>query len=107
MPSQHQQLGSVPQPGPERQWGPYAAAITRWERLTRPAPAPTVEGRLRPEFVEWMQGLPAGWVTHTPGLGRPAALTLLGNGVVPQQAHEALRLLVPEFACAHGEHAVR
>ncbi|WP_234010505.1 hypothetical protein [Streptomyces sp. SPB074] len=104
---QHQHLGSVPPPGPERQWGPYAAAIARWEGLTRPAPAPTVEGRLRPEFVEWMQGLPAGWVTHTPGLGRPAALTLLGNGVVPQQAQEALRLLVPEFACPHGEHAVR
>ncbi|MFD6152953.1 DNA cytosine methyltransferase [Streptomyces sp. NPDC060243] len=29
LPSQHQQLGSVPQPGPERQWGPYDAAITR------------------------------------------------------------------------------
>ncbi|WP_199563617.1 MULTISPECIES: hypothetical protein [unclassified Streptomyces] len=84
--------------GPERRWGPYDAAITRWEMLTRPAPVPTdPAGRLRPEFVEWMQGLPAGWVTATPGLGRPAQLTALGNGVVPQQAREALRLLVPPF----------
>ncbi|MFE7576302.1 hypothetical protein ACFU5Z_16375 [Streptomyces sp. NPDC057521] len=47
--------------------------------------------------MEWMQGLPLGWVTATPGLGRPAQLTALGNGVVPQQAREALRLLAPPF----------
>ncbi|MFF4453801.1 DNA cytosine methyltransferase [Streptomyces goshikiensis] len=84
--------------GAGRRWGPYAAAITRWERLTRPAPAPTdAAGRLRPEFVEWMQGLDPGWVTATPGLGRPAQLTALGNGVVPQQASQALQLLAPPF----------
>ncbi|WP_329019443.1 DNA cytosine methyltransferase [Streptomyces sp. NBC_01601] len=93
--------------GEERRWGPYAAAITRWERLTRPAPAPTDEaGRLRADFVEWMQGLDAGWVTATPGLGRPAQLTALGNGVVPQQASRALQLLAPPFPrcsrCAGG-----
>lgn len=77
-------------------WGPYAAAIARWETLTRPAPRPTDDlGRLNPAFVEWMQGLPAGWVTATPGLGRPAQLTALGNGVVPQQATRALELLAP------------
>ncbi|MFC8010375.1 DNA cytosine methyltransferase [Streptomyces cinereoruber] len=79
-------------------WGPYAAAITRWETLTRPAPAPTdAAGRLRADFVEWMQGLDAGWVTATPGLGRPAQLTALGNGVVPQQAARALQLLASPF----------
>jgi DNA (cytosine-5)-methyltransferase 1 len=79
-------------------WGPYAAAITRWETLTRPAPAPTdPRGRLSAEFVEWMQGLPPGWVTATPGLSRPAQLTALGNGVVPQQAARALQLLAPPF----------
>ncbi|MBB4981502.1 hypothetical protein [Streptomyces nymphaeiformis] len=88
-------------------WGPYAAAITRWEKLTRPAPAPTdAAGRLRADFVEWMQGLDAGWVTATPGLGRPAQLTALGNGVVPQQAARALQLLAPPFRrcprCADG-----
>ncbi|MEU1776752.1 DNA cytosine methyltransferase [Streptomyces sp. NPDC019922] len=82
----------------DRRWGPYAAAITRWERLTRPAPEPTdAAGRLRADFVEWMQGLAPGWVTATPGLGRPAQLTALGNGVVPQQASRALQLLAPPF----------
>ncbi|MER7750901.1 hypothetical protein [Kitasatospora sp. NPDC097643] len=79
-------------------WGPYAAAVARWETLTRPAPAATdAGGKLRAEFVEWMQGLEAGWVTATPGLGRPAQLTALGNGVVPQQAKRALELLAPPF----------
>ncbi len=86
-----------------KRWGQYAAAVARWETLTRPAPAPTDEGgRLRPEFVEWMQGLDAGWVTATPGLGRPAQLTALGNGVVPQQAARALELLAPPLGrCPH------
>jgi DNA (cytosine-5)-methyltransferase 1 len=79
-------------------WGPYAAAITRWETLTRPAPTPTdARGRLSAEFVEWMQGLPPGWVTATPSLSRPAQLTALGNGVVPQQAARALQMLAPPF----------
>lgn len=37
-------------------------------------------------------GLPAGWVTDV-GLPRNAQLKALGNGVVPQQAALALRLL--------------
>jgi DNA (cytosine-5)-methyltransferase 1 len=41
-----------------------------------------------------MQGLPAGHVTAVPGLPRGAQLKALGNGVVPQQAEAALRLLV-------------
>jgi DNA (cytosine-5)-methyltransferase 1 len=44
-----------------------------------------------------MQGLPEGWVTATPGLGRPAELTALGNGVIPQQASRAVQLLAPPF----------
>ncbi|MFJ3939126.1 DNA cytosine methyltransferase [Streptomyces parvus] len=86
-----------------RAWGPYAAAIARWERATRPAPLPTDEaGRLSPLFVEWMQGLEPGWVTATPGLGRPAQLSALGNGVVPQQAARALEILAPPVAvCGH------
>ncbi|WP_281062636.1 DNA cytosine methyltransferase [Streptomyces iranensis] len=90
------------QEGP-REWGRYGDAIARWERLTRPAPAPTDDaGRLSPRFVEWMQGLDDGWVTATPGLGRPAQLTALGNGVVPHQAIQALRTLAPPTAtCRH------
>ena len=84
--------------GSDGRWGTYAAAITRWETLTRPAPPPTdTAGRLRADFVEWMQGLEPGWVTATPGLGRPAQLTALGNGVVPQQATRAMQLLHPPF----------
>ncbi|RAJ61680.1 DNA (cytosine-5)-methyltransferase 1 [Streptomyces sp. Amel2xB2] len=39
-------------------------------------------------------GLPAGHVTGVPGLSRAAQLKALGNGVVPQQAAAALRLLL-------------
>ena len=38
-------------------------------------------------------GLPAGWVTDVPGVPRSMQLKILGNGVVPQQAALALRLL--------------
>ena len=38
-------------------------------------------------------GLPEGWVTDVPGLSRPQQLHALGNGVCPQQAYHALRLL--------------
>ncbi len=71
-------------------WGPYAPAVHRWERIIgRPAPHPTVGGRLNPQLVEWMMGLPAGWVTDC-GLSRSKALHVLGNGVVPQQAAAAI-----------------
>ena len=79
-------------------WGKYAPAIRRWESvLGRPAPAPTVPGtngrpRLSPYLVEWMMGLDAGHVTGH-GLKPSACLKMLGNGVVPQQAELALRML--------------
>lgn len=75
-------------------WGQYAPAIARWEAvLGRPAPAPTettAKGaqRLWSRFVEWMMGLPAGWVTDL-GLTRNEELKILGNGVVRQQAAAA------------------
>lgn len=83
-------------------WGPYEPAIRRWERvLGRPAPWATEpskrskKGRLSPRFVEWMQGWIEGWVTSLP-LSRNQQLKILGNGVVPQQATEAvLWLLAP------------
>ncbi|WP_307783294.1 hypothetical protein [Streptomyces sp. MBT53] len=41
-------------------------------------------------------------MTDTPGLGRPAQLTALGNGVVPQQAARALQILAPpRTVCRH------
>jgi DNA (cytosine-5)-methyltransferase 1 len=89
-------------------WGPYAPPIRRWERTTgRPAPAPTEltpkgAHRLSARAVEFMMGLPAGWVTDVPGLGRNDQLKALGNGVVPQQAAHALRLLLADMPAAEG-----
>ena len=79
-------------------WGKYAPAISRWElALGRNAPDPVVmrsdKRRLNPQFVEWMMGLPAGWVTGH-GLSAAQELKMLGNGVVPQQAHAAITQLM-------------
>jgi len=82
-------------------FGPYTAAITRWSAvLGRQAPPPTEPGtngrpRLSPRFVEFMMGLPDGWVCDVPGITRTAQLKMLGNGVVWQQALLALSLLDP------------
>ncbi|MFJ9313771.1 DNA cytosine methyltransferase [Pimelobacter simplex] len=83
---------------PER-WGDYAPAIARWERVMgRVAPEPTQTSakgnpQLSARFVEWMMGLPEGWVTDVPGITRNEALKALGNGVVPQQAAAALEIM--------------
>jgi DNA (cytosine-5)-methyltransferase 1 len=50
-------------------------------------------GRLNPLFVEYMMGLPIGWVTDC-GLARTNQLKILGNGVVPQQAFHAISLMM-------------
>ena len=88
---------------PETNWGKFAPAIERWESLTRPAPAPTKPDgkdgnhRLSAEFTEWMMGLPEGWVTAEDiGLKRKDQLKACGNGVVPQQAELALRILLQD-----------
>jgi DNA (cytosine-5)-methyltransferase 1 len=89
-------------------WGPYRAAVQRWERVVgRLAPAPTrPDGknnghRLSPLLVEWMMGLLEGWVTDptiwvgmSESAARNAQLKALGNGVVPQQAALALTVLL-------------
>jgi DNA (cytosine-5)-methyltransferase 1 len=81
-------------------WGKFEPAIRRWEQvLGRPAPAPTKpdgkEGahRLSSRFTEWMMGVPEGWITDV-GLTRNEELKACGNGVVPQQAELALRMLL-------------
>jgi hypothetical protein len=81
-------------------WGKFEPAITRWEStLCRPAPAPTKpdgkddQHRLSSEFTEWMMGLEPGWITDC-GLTRNEELKAAGNGVVPQQAELALRILL-------------
>jgi hypothetical protein len=83
----------------ETNWGKFEPAIRRWEQvLGRPAPLPTKPDgkdgahRLSSGFTEWMMGLPEGWITDV-GLSRNEELKACGNGVVPQQAELALRML--------------
>lgn len=90
-------------------WGKYEPAIKRWEFvLGRPAPAPTKPDgkdgahRLSSVFTEWMMGLPEGWITDC-GLTRNEELKLAGNGVVPQQAEIALRILLPKQLIKESE----
>jgi len=91
---QHTRLGSErtrPQPvgHSPHNFGPYAEAVARWEHvLGRPAPAPHIEQRLNPAFVEHMMGYPEGWVTDVL-TRRTQSLKALGNAVVPQCAAEA------------------
>jgi hypothetical protein len=84
-------------------WGKFAPAIERWEKvLGRPAPAPTKPDgkdgahRLSSLFTEWLMGLPENWVTGA-GLKRAEELKACGNGVVPQQAALALRVILAEL----------
>jgi DNA (cytosine-5)-methyltransferase 1 len=98
-------------PGPARAgqgavaWGEYEPAIRRWEHLLGcPAPPPAEPGpsgrpRLSAEFAEWMMGIPR-LVTGVPGIPRTRQLKIIGNGVVPQQAAAALRLLIEAAATA-------
>lgn len=82
-----------------QEWGDYASAIHHWEQvLGRPAPEPTKlsetgKPQLSPAFVEWMMGLPQGWVTDVE-ISRAQQLRALGNGVVPQQGAAAITQLI-------------
>lgn len=85
-------------------WGNYEPAIRRWEYcLQRPAPRPTEptgkDGaqQLSAKFVEWMMGLPEGWVTDVPEVSRANQIKMLGNGVVPQQAAHALKIMTERW----------
>lgn len=83
----------VPDRGHLHRWGRYAHAIARWEHITeRSAPAPallndTAGPRPAPVFVEWLMGLPQGWVTDSMHRLTPnQQIAALGNGVLPLQA---------------------
>jgi DNA (cytosine-5)-methyltransferase 1 len=54
-----------------------------------------VDNKMSSRFVEWMMGLPVGWVTDL-GLSRTQELKMLGNGVVPQQAAAAYGWLLKQ-----------
>ena len=90
-------------------WGDTAPAILTWAMLTNRNPPPIVvdhadkalhprfpetRAATNPEFIEWLMGLPAGWVTEVPGLTRNQQIKALGNGVVPQQSAYALTQLL-------------
>ncbi|MDN5838103.1 MAG: DNA cytosine methyltransferase [Yaniella sp.] len=83
-----------------RQWGKYAPAITRWKHVTgHDAPAPALldefdKPRPAPEFVEWLMGLPRGWVTDVGHkLTANEQLMTLGNGVLLLQATTAIAVV--------------
>ena len=78
----------------------FEPVIRYWEKVTGLlAPAPTKPDgkenspRLSSLFTEWMMGLKPGWITGH-GLSRKDELKACGNGVVPQQAELALKMLL-------------
>jgi DNA (cytosine-5)-methyltransferase 1 len=56
-------------------------------------PAALDQDKLNPKFIEYMMGLPQGWVTDA-DISRTQQLKMLGNGVVPQQAYYAIQQLM-------------
>lgn len=89
------------------QWGIYDEAIRRWEPIVGrevPVPLRPLANRRNPqvtaEMLEWMMGLPEGWVTGV-RLSRAATLKLIGNGVVPQCASRAWVELSRELLCGN------
>jgi len=66
--------------------------IPRCQMSMQTIPNALDQGKLNAKFVEYMMGLPSGWVTDL-DLSRSQQLKMLGNGVVPQQAYYALELL--------------
>ena len=82
-------------------WRQYEGAVLRWEELFRPAPHPVIRSengtlQLCARFCEWMMGWPDGWV-DIEGVGRRKQLKMCGNGVVPQQAAGALRIMLTDL----------
>lgn len=65
---------------------------TRFEMPMFTAPNALVNNKLNPQYVEYMMGLPIGYITDLE-LSNAQIFKLLGNGVVPQQAYKALELL--------------
>jgi hypothetical protein len=97
----------------ETNWGKFEPAIRRWEEvLGRKAPPPTKPDgtdnahRLSSLFTEWLMGLPEGWITDV-GLTRNEELKACGNGVVPQQAELALRVLLEGVSLPTGGEQVK
>lgn len=71
-----------------------AEALKGWVEISgNPMPLLSVEKDLvNADFMEWMMGFEAGWVTGI--LGRRPAIEALGNSVCPQQGHLAFVSLI-------------
>ena len=106
--STQQKEGSMHSVNPSQavhmKWGKFEGAVKRWEKvLGRKAPDATLpdgqkgQHRLSSMFTEWMMGLPEGWITGQ-GLHRKDEIKMAGNGVVPQQAKHALKILLDRVA---------
>ena len=97
-----------PSSAPALRWGRYEDCVRRWERVFGMlAPEPTEpcrseRPRLSARFVEWLMGLPSGWVSDVPGVSYSAQIRALGNGVCPPQALVALMHLLGWIAPAAG-----
>jgi DNA (cytosine-5)-methyltransferase 1 len=97
----------VPDRRTVHRWGRYADAIARWEHITgrEAASASTLNDadgpRPAPAFVEWLMGLPAGWVTNSDELTQNQQITALGNGVIPT------RLICGGYAVGSGGRGVK
>lgn len=70
-----------------------AAGEREETRQRQPSPDDADGPRPAPAFVEWLMGLPTGWVTDSGGLTQNQQITALGNGLLPLQAVSALSLL--------------
>lgn len=86
--SQHHTGTTLADVAYDQSWGDYAPVIERHAVVVgRPAPTPTIDGKLSPSFVEWMMMFPEGWATDPVlGLSRTGQLRALGNAVVCPQA---------------------
>lgn len=76
------------------EWHLYEKALQSHERMmeTKRPDHLDSEGRLSVPFVEWMMGLPSGWIGDLK-LARKRALSILGNGAAPFQVQAAWNLL--------------
>jgi len=75
---------------------------SRSEMSLQDPPHALVDGKVNANFVEYMMGLPVGWVTDL-DLSRSQQLKILGNGVVPQQAYHALEILCDVSHISYNE----
>ena len=85
-------LGETQESQQFSRYGAYEHAIRRWANIRGNPPEPTDHRGVNPAFLEWMMGIPIGYVSEVL-TSRSAMLKALGNGVVPQQAGLAIRML--------------